>query len=89
MWAHDMAEKDRILAQAQSVQEELERKAIAEAQKVQERYQGLTAEVEASHAKSRLLQAELEEREEKVKELQGHCDSLVSQNNILATSSAA
>ncbi|KAF5803346.1 hypothetical protein HanXRQr2_Chr06g0270201 [Helianthus annuus] len=34
MWAHDIAEKDRVLAQARSVQEELECKAIAEAQKV-------------------------------------------------------
>ncbi|KAJ0709974.1 hypothetical protein HanOQP8_Chr09g0306801 [Helianthus annuus] len=61
MWACDITEKDRVLAQAKSVQEELERKAITEAQKVQERYQGLTAEVEASHAKARLLQAEVEE----------------------------
>ncbi|KAJ0458917.1 hypothetical protein HanHA89_Chr16g0643141 [Helianthus annuus] len=110
MWSRDMAEKDRILAQAKNIQEELERKAIAEAQKVrlelstqlekfrvdtdfvshvQERYQGLTAEVEASHAKVRLLQGELEEREGKVKELQDHCDSLVTQNNKLATSSAS
>ncbi|MFS7918800.1 hypothetical protein Hanom_Chr03g00205411 [Helianthus anomalus] len=55
---------------------------------VHERYQGLTADVEASHAKSRLLQAELEEREEKLKELQNHYDSLVSRNNTLATSAA-
>ncbi|MFS7953508.1 hypothetical protein Hanom_Chr07g00619501 [Helianthus anomalus] len=73
MWARDIAEKDQVLAQASSVQE---------------RYQGLTAEVEASHAKSRFLQAELEEREEKLKELKNHCDSLVSQNNMLATSAA-
>ncbi|MFS7993137.1 hypothetical protein Hanom_Chr12g01090531 [Helianthus anomalus] len=85
MWARDIAEKDRVLAQAKSVQEELECKAIE--RRVQERYQGLTAEVEASHAKARLLQAELEEREEKLKEL--HCDSLVSQNNALTKSSAA
>ncbi|KAJ0927060.1 hypothetical protein HanRHA438_Chr04g0178411 [Helianthus annuus] len=77
MWARDIAEKDRVLAQAKSVQEELERKAIAEAQK------------KPPMPKSRLLQAELEEREGKLKELQGHCDSLVSQNNTLATSSAA
>ncbi|KAJ0611431.1 hypothetical protein HanHA300_Chr01g0015731 [Helianthus annuus] len=89
MWARDVAEKDRVLAQAKSIQEELERKAIAEAQKVQERYQGLTAEVEASHTKVRLLQAELEEREGKVKELQDHCDFLVTQNNKLTTSSAS
>ncbi|KAJ0902152.1 hypothetical protein HanPSC8_Chr08g0333661 [Helianthus annuus] len=110
MWARDMAEKDRVLAQAKNIQEELERKAIAEAQKVrlelsaqfekfrvdtdfvsqvQERYQGLTAEVEASHTKVRLLQAELEEREGKVKELQDHCDSLVTQNSKLAASSTS
>ncbi|KAM0021872.1 hypothetical protein Hdeb2414_s0023g00622111 [Helianthus debilis subsp. tardiflorus] len=110
IWARDIAEKDRVLAQVKSVQEELERKAITEAQKVrsemsaqlkkfqidtdfvsqvQERYQELTAEVEASHTKDRLLQVELEEREEKLKELQNHCDSLLSQNNALTQSSAA
>ncbi|KAJ0511137.1 hypothetical protein HanIR_Chr11g0548621 [Helianthus annuus] len=110
LWARDMAEKDRVLAQAKNVQEELERKAIAEAQKVrlelsaqlekfrvdtdfvsqvQERYQGLTTEVEACHTKLRLMQGELEEREEKVKELQDHCDSLVTQNNKLAASSSS
>ncbi|KAJ0952383.1 hypothetical protein HanPSC8_Chr02g0071611 [Helianthus annuus] len=110
MWARDMAKKDRVLAQAKNIQEELERKAIAEAQKVrfelsaqlekfrvdtdfvsqvQERYQGLTAEVEASHTKVRLLQAELEEREGKVKELQDHCDSLVTHNSKLAASSTS
>ncbi|KAJ0733258.1 hypothetical protein HanPI659440_Chr11g0406331 [Helianthus annuus] len=107
LWARDMAEKDRVLAQAKNVQEELERKAIAEAQKVrlelsaqlekfrvdtdfvsqvQERYQSLTTEIEASHTKIRLMQAELEEREGKVKELQDHCDSLVE--NALAQSNA-
>ncbi|KAJ0850994.1 hypothetical protein HanPSC8_Chr13g0587201 [Helianthus annuus] len=108
MWARDVAEKDRVLAQAKNIQEELERKAIAEAQKVrlelstqlekfrvdtdfvsqvQERYQGLTAEVEASHTKIWLLQAELEEREGKVKELQDHCD-LKEVENALAQSNA-
>ncbi|KAJ0571601.1 hypothetical protein HanHA300_Chr05g0191981 [Helianthus annuus] len=110
LWARDMAEKDRVLAQAKNVQEELERKAIAEAQKVrhelsaqlekfrvdtdfvsqvQERYQDLTAEVEAGHTKIRLMQGELEEREAKFKEMQDHCDSLVTQNNKLAASSSS
>ncbi|XP_021995478.1 uncharacterized protein LOC110892630 [Helianthus annuus] len=110
LWARDMAENDRVLAQAKNIQEELERKAIAEAQKVrlelsaqlekfrvdtdfvsqvQERYQSLTTEIEASHTKIRLMQAELEEREGKVKELQDHCDSLVTQNNKLAVSSSS
>ncbi|KAF5769915.1 hypothetical protein HanXRQr2_Chr14g0653701 [Helianthus annuus] len=35
------------------------------------------------------MQAELEEREGKVKELQDHCDSLVTQNNKLAVSSSS
>ncbi|MFS7903722.1 hypothetical protein Hanom_Chr01g00027361 [Helianthus anomalus] len=34
LWARDIAEKDRVLAHAKTVQEELERKAVAEAQKV-------------------------------------------------------
>ncbi|KAJ0650972.1 hypothetical protein HanOQP8_Chr15g0556051 [Helianthus annuus] len=110
LWARDMAEKDRVLAQAKNVQEELERKAIAEAQKVrlelsaqlekfrvdtdfvsqvQERYQSLTTEVEASQTKLRLMQGELEEREGKVKELQDHCDSLVTENNKLIVSSSS
>ncbi|KAM0017198.1 hypothetical protein Hdeb2414_s0027g00685341 [Helianthus debilis subsp. tardiflorus] len=89
LWARDMAEKDRVLAQAKNVQEELERKAVAEAQKVQERYQDLAAEVEACHAKIRLMQGELEEREAKFKEMQDHCDSLVTQNNKLAASSSS
>ncbi|XP_035829986.1 uncharacterized protein LOC118479534 [Helianthus annuus] len=114
LWARDMAEKDRVLAQAKNVQEELERKAVAEAHKVrhelsaqlekfrvdtdfvsqvQERYQDLTAEVEACHTKIRLMQGELEEREEKLKEMQDHCvthcDSLVTQNNKLAASSSS
>ncbi|KAM0064687.1 hypothetical protein Hdeb2414_s0003g00106031 [Helianthus debilis subsp. tardiflorus] len=84
-----MAEKDRVLAKAKNVQEELERKAVAEAQKVQERYQDLTAEVEACHTKIRLMQGELEEREAKFKEMQDHCDSLVTQNNKLAASSSS
>ncbi|KAJ0884104.1 hypothetical protein HanPSC8_Chr10g0429491 [Helianthus annuus] len=105
-----MAEKDRVLAQAKNVQEELERKAVAEAQKVrhelsaqlekfrvdtdfvsqvQERYQDLTTEVETCHTKIRLMQGELEEREAKFKEMQDHCDSLVTQNNKLAASSSS
>ncbi|KAF5817862.1 hypothetical protein HanXRQr2_Chr02g0057991 [Helianthus annuus] len=110
LWARNMAEKDRVLAQAKNVQEELERKAIAEAQKVrlelsaqlekfrvdtdfvsqvQERYQSLTTEVEASQTKLRLMQGELEEREGKVKELQDYCDSLVTENNKLIVSSSS
>ncbi|KAJ0606102.1 hypothetical protein HanHA300_Chr02g0070341 [Helianthus annuus] len=64
IWARDIAEKDRVLAHAKSVQEELERKSITEAQKVQERYQALTVEVETSNAKARAKQTELEEQED-------------------------
>ncbi|KAM0003514.1 hypothetical protein Hdeb2414_s0004g00129981 [Helianthus debilis subsp. tardiflorus] len=64
LWALDIAEKDRVLAHAKTVQEELERKAVAEAQKVQEWYQTLTVEVETSNAKARANQAELEEQED-------------------------
>ncbi|KAJ0428730.1 hypothetical protein HanHA300_Chr17g0649381 [Helianthus annuus] len=109
MWARDIAEKDRVLAYAKNVQEELERKVISEAQKVrseistqvgkfridtdfvshvQERYQALTVEVEASNAKARAKQTELEEREEHLRKLQQHCDSLISEKNALAQSSA-
>ncbi|MFS8010015.1 hypothetical protein Hanom_Chr14g01292011 [Helianthus anomalus] len=108
LWARDIAEKDRVLAHAKSVQEELERKAITEAQKVrsemsaqvenfridtdfvsqvQERYQALTVEVEASNAKAQAKQRELEEREGQLRELQHHCDFLVSERNTLAQSS--
>ncbi|MFS8027366.1 hypothetical protein Hanom_Chr16g01497901 [Helianthus anomalus] len=110
IWARDIAEKDQVLAHAKSVQEELERKAVTEAQKVrsemfaqverfridtdfvsqvQERYQAVTVEVEASNAKARAKQAELEEREEHLRKLQHHCDSLVLERNALAQSSAA
>ncbi|MFS7921710.1 hypothetical protein Hanom_Chr03g00240111 [Helianthus anomalus] len=43
IWARDVAEKDRILSHAKAVQEELERKAVNEAQKVRSE---LFAEVE-------------------------------------------
>ncbi|MFS7904560.1 hypothetical protein Hanom_Chr01g00037531 [Helianthus anomalus] len=46
IWARDVAEKDRILSHAKVVQEELERKAVSEAQKVRSE---LTAEVEMFH----------------------------------------
>ncbi|KAM0023946.1 hypothetical protein Hdeb2414_s0022g00610121 [Helianthus debilis subsp. tardiflorus] len=84
MWARDIAEKDRVIAHAKSVQEELERKA----QKVQERYQALTVEVEASDAKARARQAELEEREGQLRELQQRCDSLLFERDTLTQSSA-
>ncbi|KAJ0641585.1 hypothetical protein HanLR1_Chr16g0628901 [Helianthus annuus] len=79
LWARDIAEKDRILAYAKTVQEELEHKAVAEAQKVQERYQGLTVELETSNAKARAKHVELEEQEEQLRKLRQLCDSLVSQ----------
>ncbi|MFS8004616.1 hypothetical protein Hanom_Chr13g01227911 [Helianthus anomalus] len=91
LWARDIAEKDRVLSHAKAVQEELERKAVAEAQKVrsklsaeignfrvdtdfvsqvQERYQSLVVELEASNAKAQAKQAELEKGEDKLRELQ-------------------
>ncbi|KAJ0745320.1 hypothetical protein HanPI659440_Chr10g0397441 [Helianthus annuus] len=88
LWARDIAKKDRVLAHAKNVQEELERKAVTEAQKVQERYQALTVEVEASNAKARAKQAELEEWEDQLRKLQQQCDSLVSERNKLVQSSA-
>ncbi|KAJ0592077.1 hypothetical protein HanHA300_Chr03g0080701 [Helianthus annuus] len=51
LWACDIGEKDRVLDHAKNVQEELERKAVTEAQKVQERYQALIVELESSNAK--------------------------------------
>ncbi|KAM0057582.1 hypothetical protein Hdeb2414_s0005g00159901 [Helianthus debilis subsp. tardiflorus] len=54
---------------------------------VQERYQSLTVELEASNAKAQAKQVELEEREEKLRELQQLCDSLVSEKNQLVQSS--
>ncbi|KAJ0686164.1 hypothetical protein HanLR1_Chr11g0411531 [Helianthus annuus] len=85
LWAHDIAEKDRVLAHAKNVKEELERKAATEAQK--ERYQGLIVELEASNAKVQAKHAELEEREEQLRKLQQVCDSLVSEKNQLVQSS--
>ncbi|KAJ0587700.1 hypothetical protein HanIR_Chr04g0166191 [Helianthus annuus] len=82
LWACDIADKDRVLAHAKTVQEELERKAVVEAQK------GLTVELEASHAKVQAKQAELEEREEQLRKLQQVCDSLVSDKYKLVESSA-
>ncbi|MFS7963730.1 hypothetical protein Hanom_Chr08g00741771 [Helianthus anomalus] len=90
-WARDIAEKERIISRAKTVQEELERKAIHEARKVRselsaeveryrintdfvyqvlERYQDLTLQLGASEAKARDEQVELEERDEKLRELQ-------------------
>ncbi|KAJ0765138.1 hypothetical protein HanPI659440_Chr08g0300061 [Helianthus annuus] len=84
--ARDIAEKDRVLAHAKTIQEELERKAVAEAQK--ERYQGLTVELEVSNAKVQAKQAELEEQEEQLRKLQQVCDSLISEKNQLVQSSS-
>ncbi|KAJ0719522.1 hypothetical protein HanLR1_Chr08g0282691 [Helianthus annuus] len=86
LWARDIAEKDRVLAHAKTIQEELERKAVAEAQK--ERYQGLTVELEVSNAKVQAKQAELEEQEEQLRKLQQVCDSLISEKNQLVQSSS-
>ncbi|KAJ0902459.1 hypothetical protein HanPSC8_Chr08g0337291 [Helianthus annuus] len=55
---------------------------------VQERYQGLTVELEASNAKVQAKQAELEEREEELRKLQQQCYSLVPEKNKLVESSA-
>ncbi|MFS7889768.1 hypothetical protein Hanom_Chr00s000005g01610941 [Helianthus anomalus] len=108
LWARDITEKDRVLAHAKILQEEFERKVVAEAQKVrfelstkmekfridtgfvsrvQERYQGLIVELEASNAKVQAKQVELEEREEQLRKLQQLCDSLVSEKNRLVQSS--
>ncbi|KAJ0715411.1 hypothetical protein HanPI659440_Chr13g0500831 [Helianthus annuus] len=81
VWARDIAEKERILSHAKTVQEKLERKV--------ERYQDLTIELEASNAKAHDKQVELEEWEEKLRELQQMCDSLVSEKNKLLQSSTA
>ncbi|KAM0031770.1 hypothetical protein Hdeb2414_s0017g00512831 [Helianthus debilis subsp. tardiflorus] len=54
---------------------------------MQEMYQSLAVELEASNAKAQAKQAELEEREEKLRELQQMCDSLVSEKNQLVKSS--
>ncbi|KAJ0663112.1 hypothetical protein HanLR1_Chr13g0477651 [Helianthus annuus] len=56
---------------------------------VQERYQNLTLELEASNAKAQAKQVELEEREEQLRKLQQVCDSLVSEKNQLVQSSTA
>ncbi|KAJ0927696.1 hypothetical protein HanRHA438_Chr04g0185781 [Helianthus annuus] len=56
---------------------------------VQERYQALSVEVDASNARAQAKQAELEEREGQLRELQQHCDSFFSKRNALAQSSAA
>ncbi|MFS7922278.1 hypothetical protein Hanom_Chr03g00247221 [Helianthus anomalus] len=88
LWARDVAEKDRVLAHAKIVQQELERKVVAEAQKVQERYHALTVELETSNAKAQAKQVELDEREDQLRKLQQQCDSLVSEKNKLVESSA-
>ncbi|KAM0046654.1 hypothetical protein Hdeb2414_s0009g00319051 [Helianthus debilis subsp. tardiflorus] len=110
IWAHDIAEKDRVFSHAKAFQEELECMAVTKAQKVrselsaemekfridndfvsqvQERYQCLTVELEASNGKAQAKQVELEEREEQLRKLQQVCDSLVSQKNQLVQSSTA
>ncbi|KAF5757006.1 hypothetical protein HanRHA438_Chr17g0831471 [Helianthus annuus] len=89
IWAHDIAEKDRVLTHAKTVQEELERKAATEAQKVQERYQALAAELESSNTKVQAKQYELEEREARLREVRQQCDSFVYEKNKLVESSTA
>ncbi|MFS8022857.1 hypothetical protein Hanom_Chr16g01444471 [Helianthus anomalus] len=88
LWARNIVERDLVLAHAKTVQEELERKTVAEAQKVQEGYQGLDVGLEASNSKVRAKQAELEEREEQLRKLQQVCDSLVSEKIQLVQSAA-
>ncbi|MFS7929956.1 hypothetical protein Hanom_Chr04g00338481 [Helianthus anomalus] len=56
---------------------------------VQERYQDLTIELEASNAKAQAKQVELEECKEKLRELQQICDALVSEKNQLMQASSA
>ncbi|MFS7888847.1 hypothetical protein Hanom_Chr00s000002g01599881 [Helianthus anomalus] len=56
---------------------------------VQERYQSLTVELEASNAKAQAKQVELEEREEQLRKLQQVCDSLISKKNQVVQSSTA
>ncbi|KAJ0530296.1 hypothetical protein HanHA89_Chr10g0387951 [Helianthus annuus] len=56
---------------------------------VQERYQGLAVELEASNAKAQAKQVELEEPEEQLRKLQQVCDSLVSEKNQLFQTSTA
>ncbi|MFS7943742.1 hypothetical protein Hanom_Chr06g00503801 [Helianthus anomalus] len=67
IWARDIAEKDRILSMP---------RLCKRSWSVQERYKNLTLELEASNAKAQAKQVELEEREEKLRELQKMCDSL-------------
>ncbi|MFS7947703.1 hypothetical protein Hanom_Chr06g00551341 [Helianthus anomalus] len=87
VWARDIAKKERIISRAKTVQEELERKAVHEAQK--ERYQDLTLHLEASEAKVRDKQVELEDREEKLRKLQQICDALVTEKNQLLQASSS
>ncbi|MFS7917476.1 hypothetical protein Hanom_Chr03g00189491 [Helianthus anomalus] len=95
MWARDIAKKDRVIPHAKSVQEELECKTASEAQKMRseitalEHYQALTVEVETSNAKAQAKQAEQEEREGKLRELQQYCDPLLLERNTLTQCSVA
>ncbi|MFS7968284.1 hypothetical protein Hanom_Chr09g00795651 [Helianthus anomalus] len=93
LWSRDIAEKDRVLSHVNDVRSELS--AEIENFRIdpdfvsqkQERYQSLAMDLEASNAKAQAKQAELEEREEKLRELQQMCDSLVSEKNQLVKSS--
>ncbi|MFS7920496.1 hypothetical protein Hanom_Chr03g00225571 [Helianthus anomalus] len=60
-----------------------------ELHQVQERYQGLTVELEASNARAQAKQVELEDREKQLRKLQQVCDSLVSEKNQLFQYSTA
>ncbi|MFS8034667.1 hypothetical protein Hanom_Chr17g01583851 [Helianthus anomalus] len=91
LWARDIAEKDRVLAHAKTVQEELERKAVVDAQKVRSQ---LSAKTEKFRVDIDFM-SQVQERYHGrgggaggiTYELQQQCDSLVSEKNKLVESS--
>ncbi|MFS8021319.1 hypothetical protein Hanom_Chr16g01425991 [Helianthus anomalus] len=94
LWAHDIAEKDQVLAHAKTIQEELERKAITEAQKVRsemsakmEKFRIETDFVSQVQKRYQALTIEVEASNAEV-QVEQQCDSIVSERNKLVESSA-
>ncbi|KAJ0534603.1 hypothetical protein HanIR_Chr09g0421591 [Helianthus annuus] len=95
-WMHDNNELHQARAIIEELKDEkyrlesqLQAAGLRESRFLCRSVMALTVEVEASNAKARAKQTELEEREGQVRELQQRCDSFLSERNALTQSSAA
>ncbi|MFS7961149.1 hypothetical protein Hanom_Chr08g00711411 [Helianthus anomalus] len=78
IWARDIAEKDRVLSYAKAVQEELERKGVSEAQKLQQVCDSLVSEKNQLVQSSTAQHLRLKEAERALDQSNAEVDSLIS-----------